>query len=229
MISVVDALQDYREEKNLISLWHKKVDNFIYSQQYSVEDYSVLCYELQNVWPNIYTISRQNFLTDVTVKHVPFTEREVYYAMCTMPNYSKISSNVQTFVAPTIDSVMMFKDSDRLEMPAVAFFDNKDDIRKYYRDIVRPGEIVFAVMASYFSVFEDVTVLNIRKFKKISANSRVLTNSYFSYSNISQTMSIKQLAYTVSQDELPDSSISVILLDCLAHFNACSKFIGRSR
>lgn len=229
MISVVDALQDYREEKNLISLWHKKVDNFIYSQQYSVEDYSVLCHELQNVWPNIYAIPRQSFLTDVTVKHVPFTEKEVYYAMCTMPNYSRICSNVQTFVAPTIDSVMMFKYSDRLEMPAVAFFNNRDDIRKYYRDIVRLGEIVFAVMASYFSVFKDVTVLNIRKFKKISANFHVITNSYFSYSNISQIMSIKQLAHTVSQDELPDSSISVILLDCLAHFNACSKFIGRSR
>lgn len=230
MISLVAALQSYKDTRDLMSFWHKTVDNFIYSQGYDITHYRDLCYELQTIWPNSYATARQDFLIDVIVKHVPFTEDTVFYAMCATPNHTKIMNNTPVFVPSTVDSTMPFKYIDNIEFPAVAFFNSMDQVRQYYRDVVRIGEIVFFVMSCYFSVFKTLDILSLQKFKRLSINYRIQrSNPYsnLSCSNWKPLLAAKDSILSVDQKNLPDGSISIILLDCLAHFAPSGEFIGR--
>lgn len=230
MIDIVFALQNYKDTKNMIEFWNKKVEDYIFEQDYDVQEYEELCYELQHVWPTNQEISRKNMLQDVVVKKVPYTKDNVWYAMCTYPNYWKISDNTPVYIAPTIDNVMFCKYHDCYEMAAVAFFNSKLEIRKYYRDIARVGEIVFAVMCCYFFLFKDISDINVREFKKLASIRRNSSNRSMFSNNYSWDVTVfvnKIMSNDNDLGELPDAKMCKILHDCLVTFKGSADFIGR--
>ena len=231
MISLIEALQDYGSFPKLIVFWNKMIDEFIYEQNYDIKEYQDLCSELQNVWPINEEASRQRFLEDIAVKHVPFTKEDLWYAMCAMPNFRMISSNTPSIPLPKMDSVMFNKDRFCYEMSSVAFFNSMFEVKKYYRDTVSFGEIVLFVMACYFFLFDEISELNIRKFKKISQQNHTTPESPFSnssnnlfYFNLT-VLRINGVLFDKEDDKLPSADISRILLDCLKHFQRCKKFL----
>jgi len=228
MIQLVKALQDYCTLETVIKYWCNMVNDFICNQEYSLEDYREFCEEAQNLLPINPETSRQLFLTDLTVKPVPFAEG-VWYAMCTYPNFMLISSN-SYIKLPPVDSVMMLRNTRDYEMPAVAFFNSMDDIRAYYRDILRLGDIAFYAMSCFFLSFKELSDINVRKFKKISQRTRThnqLTDFYSNFA-ISNWLGVCILGMEEEKEEdLPNANMSKIMKDCLEHFKASKDFIGR--
>ena len=231
MISLVSAYQDYKNDDTLLYYWYKKIDDFIFEQKYNLEDYAIFCQEAQDIYPVNNAISRQQFLSDITVKTVPFSRDEVYYALCTIPNIKIINSNIN-FTVPVISCAFMNRDNYAYEIPAVTFFKDMTEVRKYYRDIIRLGEIVFFVMSRFFFVFKEVTTLNIRKFKLIAQHERNSHCRYNMFSNIVLSVDVfneHSVIEKYPEHKLPNPDISKIMLQCLKHYQRSAKFLGRYR
>lgn len=231
MISLVSAYQDYKNDDTLLYYWYKKIDDFIFEQKYNLEDYAIFCQEAQDIYPVSNVISRQQFLSDITVKIVPFSRDEVYYALCTVPNIKLVRSNIN-FPIPMVACAFMNRDDYSYEIPAVTFFKDMTEVRQYYRNIVRLGEIIFFVMSRFFFVFKEVNILNVRKFKLIAQHDRNSHCRYNMFSNVVLSVDAfneHTIIEKYPEHKLPNPDISKIMLQCLEHYRRSAKFLGKYR